>query len=88
MKIRAKDFEEKVQKVEDVVIRLRCSRDDLVEDYEFERKAPGNTSVSDWTESRINSRIGNFDFDIIEGRTYQKPHGRTNMDTLRKSYEK
>jgi len=87
-KITAREFEAKVFETEDVVVRLRCPHDQTVEDYNFLRKAAGNTSMTDWLESRVNPRIGDIDCDILEGSTYQRPHGRTNMDTLRRSYVK
>ena len=87
-KISALEFEAKVFETEDVVIKLRCPHNQRVDDYDFLRRAAGNTSVTDWLESRIISRIGDVGCDIIEGNTYQRPHGRTNMDTLRQSYVK
>ena len=85
-KITAKEFEDKVLEVEDVVIRLRCPRNQLVDDFDFSRKAADNTSLSDWLEKRIKPRIGEMDCDVVDGQAFQRPHGRTSMSKLRDTY--
>lgn len=85
-KITAKEFEDKVLETEEVVIRLRCPNDQMVDSYDFSRKAADNTSLTDWLETRIKPRIGDLTCDVIDGQTFQKPHGRTSMAKLRDTY--
>lgn len=91
-KITVREFEAKVLELEEIVIRIRASQTDLVDDYAskdgpYVRKAAGTTSVTDWVEQRVKPCIGGLDFSIISGE-YTNPHGRTKLSTLRGSYEK
>ncbi|MHB1702031.1 MAG: hypothetical protein ACYCSN_18250 [Acidobacteriaceae bacterium] len=86
-KISIAEFEAKVLELEEVVIRIRGGSGVQVSDYDYERKAAGNQSVSDWLEGRIKALIGDLEVTIVAG-DYSAPHGRTKMETLRKGYEK
>lgn len=82
-----RDVEAKILALEDVVVVIRAESDKVIGDYDYERKTPGNTSVSDWIEKRLKPAINGLDFSIISGE-YSTPHGRTKMCTLRDGYEK
>ena len=85
-KCTAIEFEKKVLELEEILIVLRTPRGALVDEYEFERKAAGNSSITDWLETRIYPRTGDNQIDVISG-NYTQPHGRTRLDTLRATYE-
>jgi hypothetical protein len=85
--ISVKEFETKVLKLEEIVIRVRAPSGAKVEDYEYARKAAGSQSVSDWLEGRIKPLIGDYEVDVLDG-NYATPHGRTKLETLRSSYER
>lgn len=86
-KISVKEFEAKVLEKEEIVIRIRAPASTKVDDYEYERKAAGNQSTTDWLDGRIRPLIGGFEVDVLAG-DYATPHGRTKLETLRSSYEK
>jgi len=85
--ITVRAFEEKIFELEQVVLTIRAPSGEMVEDYPYERKAAGNTSVSDWLEGRIKPLIGQKEVVITNG-DYSVPHGRTKLSTLRDGYEK
>jgi hypothetical protein len=84
--ISVKEFEAKVLELEEIVIRVRAPSGAKVKDYDYERKAAGNQSISDWLEGRIKPLIGTYEVDVLAG-DYATPHGRTKLETLRASYE-
>lgn len=81
------EFESKVLEKEEIVIKIRAPANTQVQDYNYDRKAAGNSSITDWLDGRIKPLIKNNEVAIIAG-DYAPPHGRTKLDTLRKSYEK
>lgn len=81
------EFEAKVLEKEEIVIRVRAASNAQVNDYNYDRKAAGNSSVTDWLEGRIKPLLINYEVTVIAG-DYTSPHGRTRLDTLRSSYEK
>ena len=87
MPITVRELEAKILEIEEVVVIVRASASAPVGDYDYERKAAGNTSVSDWVEQRVRPLIDGKEFIIISGE-YSHPHGRTKLSTLRDSYEK
>jgi hypothetical protein len=84
--ITVREFEEKVLSKEEVVLIVRAPANQQVQDYEYERKAAGNSSITDWIEQRVRPCIGTLEFTIING-AYAHPHGRTKLETLRNGYE-
>jgi hypothetical protein len=87
-KISARDFEAKVENIEDVVIRLRTSPDTEIEDYSYKRQADKKSTIREWEDARLKSKLGDMQYDIIDGKTYKTPNKRTTMGTLRESYER
>lgn len=85
MKIKAREFVEKVELLEGVVITLWTSENTLVDDYDYQKKTAGNISIADWIEGRIKSRIGDVSVRIVDG-THTAPHRGQRMDKLRNSY--
>ena len=85
--ISVSEFETKVLEKEEIVIRIRASCNTQVRDYDYGRKAAGNSSITDWLELRIKPLLNSNEVTIVAG-DYAAPHGRTRLDTLRASYEK
>lgn len=86
-KITVRALEEKIFELEEVVVTIRAPSGQLVDDYEYERKAAGTSSVTDWLDGRVKPLLGGHEVVVING-DYATPHGRTKMSTLRDSYEK
>jgi len=86
-KITVRELEAKVFALEDVVLVIRAPASTLVNDYTYERKAAGTSSVSDYVEGRLKPCLGDHEYAIING-DHVQPHGRTRLSTLRDSYEK
>jgi hypothetical protein len=85
--ISVSEFEAKVLEIEEIVIRVRAPSSAKVLDYEYERKAAGKQTITDWLDSRVRPLIGANEVSVIGG-AYISPHGRTKLETLRSSYEK
>lgn len=83
--IKAKEFVEKVELLEGIVIALWTDENTPVEDYDYQRQAANNISISDWIEGRIKPKIGNISVRIVDGK-HSAPHRGQRLDTLRKSY--
>lgn len=86
-KITVRELEAKVLEREELVLVVRAPASTLVDDYDYERKAAGNTSVTDYVDGRLKPCVGDLEFTIING-DHTSPHGRTKLSTLRDSYEK
>ena len=87
--ISVREFEKKVRELEEVSITVLAPASTQVEDYPYQKKAAGTTSITDWIETRVRPSIGNHEFSIINAEyVAETPHGRTKMETLRKSYER
>lgn len=83
--IKAREFVEKVELLEGIVIALWTGENTLVDDYDYQRQAANNISISDWIEGRIRPKIGDIAVRIVDGR-HASPHRGQRLDTLRKSY--
>jgi hypothetical protein len=81
------EFEAKILEKEEIVIRVRAPAGTLVGAYNYDRKAAGNQSTTDWIEGRIKPLLGGNEFSIIDG-DHSTPHGRTKLENVRNSYEK
>jgi len=86
-KISVSEFEAKVLELEEIVIKIRAPAGTHVNDYTYTRKAAGTQSTTDWLEGRVKPCLEGNEVVIIAG-DYSVPHGRTKLDTLRRSYEK
>lgn len=85
--ISVRELEAKILELEEIVVVIRAPTSTNVNDYEYERKAAGSTSVTDYVDGRLKPCIGDLEFTIING-DHNSPHGRTKLNTLRESYEK
>ncbi len=84
-KVKAKEFVEKVELTEGVVIALWTDENTMVDDYDYQKKASSNTSIADWIEGRIKPKIGDITVRVIDG-SHTAPHRGQKMSTLRTSY--
>jgi predicted kinase len=85
--ITVRELEAKILEREEIVVVIRAPATTQVEDYSYERKAAGNTTVTDYIDGRLKPCLGGHEFTIING-DHTNPHGRTKLSTLRDSYEK
>jgi hypothetical protein len=79
------EIEQAVFDLEEVRMVIRAPIREQLEDFDYDRKAAGNTSITDWLDQRIKPLIGSFQVAVVDG-TGALPHGRTRMDKLRDSY--
>ena len=86
-KITVRELEAKVLELEEIVVTIRAPASTLVEDYPYERKAAGTSSVTDYLDGRLKPCIGAHEVVIING-DHTHPHGRTKLSTLRDGYER
>ncbi len=86
-KISVAEFEAKVLEREEIVIKVRASSGAKVSDYNYDRKAAGNQSITDWLDGRIKPALDGYEVVIVDG-DYTTPHGRTKLDRLRGGYER
>ncbi len=84
--MRVWEFEEAVLRIEEVLVRVRAPVNTEVGDYDFERKASRNMTVTQWVATRLSPRLGDLEVAIIDG-SFTHPHGRTKIETLRSSYD-
>lgn len=81
------ELEKQIFEREEIKVVIRAKSSTEVKPYNYERKASNNASVTDFIETRIKPIVGpDIEVEIVNGQS-QKPHGRTKMETLRKSYE-
>ena len=85
--MRVIEFEQAVLDIEEVVIRIRAPQAERVDEYDYERRAAGSTTVTNWLETRIVPRLKGHQVSIVDGNG-QTPHGRTKLETLRSTYER
>ena len=84
-KVSATDLERQIFENEEIKVVIRCSKETLFDEYNYDRKAAVNTSITDWYNTRLKPIIGNYDADIIDGYG-TNPHGRTGIEKVRNSY--
>ncbi|MBY0431372.1 MAG: hypothetical protein K2Q10_09250 [Rhodospirillales bacterium] len=80
------EFEDAVYELEEIRIVVRISKNTIVSDFKYERKAAANTSVTQWLEARIKPLLNGVQVAVVSGNG-TTPHGRTKLETLRASYE-
>lgn len=84
-KVSASEFEDQFQDVEGIRIVLRVPEDTEVDPYPFKRQATGKTSLAEFKRNRL-SQLGTISYEIVAG-DGSSPHGKTNLDSIRESYE-
>jgi hypothetical protein len=54
--------------------------------YDFDRKAKGSTTVTEWKESRFNSKYPGYRCRVLNGDGTES-HGNTKLESVRATYE-
>lgn len=83
--MRVDEFERAVFKIEKIVIRIRAPEAEEIGDYDYQRRANDDTSVTGWLSTRITRELNGLEVSIIDG-DFKTPHGSTKLRTLRDSY--
>lgn len=85
-KISATDLERQIFEKEEIRVVIRAPKDTKFDEYNYDRKAAVNTSITDWYSTRLKPILGEeHDADIIDGYG-TNPHGRTKIEKVRNSY--
>jgi hypothetical protein len=85
MKIR--EPEDAVYALDEIGIVARAPRNEKIGDYNYERKAADNTSITEWLEQRIYPLISDNRMRVeVVGGFGASPHGRTRLSVVRGSY--
>ena len=85
--MRIDEFERTVFEIEGIVIRIRAPVAEEIGDYDYQRRANDDTSVTGWLSTRITRKLNGLEVSIIDG-DFKTPHGRTKLSTLRDSYDR
>lgn len=80
-----REIEQLVFNLEEIRIAIQAPTNTKLGDYNFQRKAAGNTSVTEWLQQRILPLLEGYGVMVVDG-TGAIPHGRTKLETLRNSY--
>lgn len=84
-KITIAELEDKIWTIEGIRVVVRAPQSDLVDDYNYQRKISASASITDWGNGRLKPILDGKDYYVVDG-SGTRPHGRTNMDTVRESY--
>lgn len=80
-------IEQSVFELEDIRIVIRADKKANLGEFEFVRKAAGNSSINEWIESRLAPILNGHDIVVVDG-TGAIPSRRTKLSTLRASYDR
>ncbi|MEG2164628.1 MAG: hypothetical protein RRY55_09175 [Bacteroidales bacterium] len=80
-------MEREIFEIEEIRVVIRAEKSKLFDNYSYQRKAAGNTSITDWYNTRLKPLISAYEATVIDGNG-NVPHGRTNIETVRDSYVK
>ncbi|MGL5513422.1 MAG: hypothetical protein ACRDBM_09370 [Sporomusa sp.] len=84
-KVPASELERQIFEKEEIKVVIRCPRNEELDSYDYQRKAASNTSITEWIETRLKPIIGDWEIEVIKG-DGSTPHGRTNIENVRNSY--
>ncbi len=79
------DFEDMVWATDSIRVVIRAGRNSPVGDFNWNNAAQETQSLTDYIRIRIQSRIGQLEFSVIDGRG-NEPHGRMLLRNLRRLY--
>jgi hypothetical protein len=85
--VTASEIEQAVFDLEEIRIVIRASLRTQLGDFNYSRKAAGNSSITEWLEQRIHPIITGNQVVVVDG-SGALPHGRTKLEKLRASYER
>ena len=79
----ARDFENKFYLIEGIVIILRCDPNADIGEYNYDRAAIGDLTLSELKEGRLSFLTVPY---VIHDGDVEQPQGRTLLSTIRESY--
>ena len=79
------DFEDAVRAVDRIRVVIRAGTNIQVRSFTWKNGAPEGQSLTDYVRNRIQSRVGDLEFSVIDGHG-SEPHGRTLLRNIRQSY--
>ncbi|TCS75384.1 hypothetical protein [Pectinatus cerevisiiphilus] len=85
-KVSATELERQIFSMEEIKVVIRSKRNRQFNEYNYQRKAAGTTSISEWLETRLAPILEGNEVEIIKG-DGTSPHGRTNVENVRSSYK-
>lgn len=85
-KVSASELERQIFELDEVKVVIRAPREQMFQEYKYQKKADKAASVSEWAESRIKPIMEGTEYEIVKG-DGSSPHGRTKMETVRSSYK-
>jgi hypothetical protein len=80
------EIEQKIFDLEEIRVVIRAQSNTKLGNYNFDRKAAINASISEWLSSRVYPILDGNEIVVVDG-TGAIPHGRTKLAKLRESYE-
>lgn len=80
-------LEQEVYELEEVRIVVRAPKNTVVGDFVHVRKAPGNSTVTEWQNNRIKPLLNGYEVVVIDGDGHTA-RGSNKMETLRRSYDR
>lgn len=83
--MQAWEYEDKVWKIEGIVIILRCDPKKEVGDYPYIRAVAGGTTLAEWFKGRLASLQVPY---VVHDGDVVQPHGKTKISKIRESYGK
>lgn len=85
-KVSTTELERQIFEKEEIKVVIRAARGEMFPSYPYQRKMSQNSTVTEWTDSRIKPLLGDTEFEIVRG-DGNSPHGRSKMETVRNSYK-
>ena len=79
------DFEDAVRAVDRIRVVIRAARNIQIGGFTWANGAPEGQSLTVYTRNRIQTRVGDLEFSVIDGHG-SEPHGRTLLRNIRQSY--
>ena len=80
-----RDFENAVRAIDRIRVVIRAGRNIQVGDFTWANGAHEGQSLTVYTRNRIQPRIGDLEFSVIDG-DGSEVHGATRLRTIRQSY--
>lgn len=80
------EIEQRIFELEEIRVVVRAASNERLGNYNFDRKAAANASITDWLNSRVLPLLDGNEVVVVDG-TGAIPHGRTKLAKLRESYE-
>lgn len=81
------ELEDCIYNIEKIQVVIRAPRNEETNlEYDYQRAAPGNTSLSELRRGRLSEIGAQYEYEVFDG-DHETPNGRTNLSTIRNSYD-